>query len=262
MEASLCAGALGLRDPNSVPNTPRADAPAGRLPTALLPLAGLMFFCKRCSSVTVLVSQYESAALSSCCRSIWLPTTPMMRSNREVRSAWKARHCRQQRKTTMAASGRPRWKPRLPARAARRRSSSALRRSCSIWFCFACDGWGGGGGEQHVRIKSDHLFGLNVDMRAHSVSSNPSPSPRNSKGTGIRHLPAAPASCAQPRSRLPQGRGCACTHKGQSDQSRAKPGRTQISKGNRLAGQAASRTRHHWVGSRAGASQRRRRNQA
>ena len=44
IDASLCAGALGLRVPNNVPNTPRVDAPAGRLPTALLPLAGLMFF--------------------------------------------------------------------------------------------------------------------------------------------------------------------------------------------------------------------------
>ena len=59
IEASLCAGALGLRAPNRVPKTPRAAAPAppARFPAALFPLAGLMFFWSRCSSVTVLVSQ-------------------------------------------------------------------------------------------------------------------------------------------------------------------------------------------------------------
>lgn len=37
------------------------------------PLAGLMFFCSRYSSVTVLDSQYPRHALFSCCASICTP---------------------------------------------------------------------------------------------------------------------------------------------------------------------------------------------
>mmetsp|Transcript_5600 Transcript_5600/g.17016 ORF Transcript_5600/g.17016 Transcript_5600/m.17016 type:complete len:279 (-) Transcript_5600:412-1248(-) len=106
MDASLCAGGpppAPRAAPKSESNTPRA-------PPFLAPLfAGLMFLLSRCSSVTVLHSQYDSAALSSWRRSIWLPMTPMTRSKRLVRSAWNARHCRQQRKMTMAATGRPLW---------------------------------------------------------------------------------------------------------------------------------------------------------
>ena len=40
----------------------------------------------------------------------------MILSNRLVRSAWKAFHCRQHRKMTIAASGRPLWKPTSPVR--------------------------------------------------------------------------------------------------------------------------------------------------
>ncbi len=39
----------------------------------------------------------------------------MILSNRLVRSAWKAFHCRQHRKMTIAARGRPLWKPTSPA---------------------------------------------------------------------------------------------------------------------------------------------------
>ena len=37
----------------------------------------------------------------------WVPMVLMILSNRLVRSAWKAFHCRQHRKMTIAASGRP-----------------------------------------------------------------------------------------------------------------------------------------------------------
>ena len=43
------------------------------------------------------------------------PMVLMILSNSEVRSAWKAFHCRQHRKMTIAASGRPLWKPTSPA---------------------------------------------------------------------------------------------------------------------------------------------------
>ena len=39
----------------------------------------------------------------------------MILSKREVRSAWKAFHWRQHRKMTIAARGRPLWKPTSPA---------------------------------------------------------------------------------------------------------------------------------------------------
>ena len=51
----------------------------------------------------------------------WQHEGPVLReseralSNSTVRSAWKVRHCRQQRKMTSAASGRPLWKPRFSA---------------------------------------------------------------------------------------------------------------------------------------------------
>lgn len=45
----------------------------------------------------------------------WVPMVLMILSNRLVRSAWKAFHCRQHLKMTIAASGRPLWKPTSPA---------------------------------------------------------------------------------------------------------------------------------------------------
>mmetsp|Transcript_11593 Transcript_11593/g.24865 ORF Transcript_11593/g.24865 Transcript_11593/m.24865 type:complete len:508 (-) Transcript_11593:2843-4366(-) len=138
MEASAWARVEGPWRPNRVPNTPRAaDAVLGRR-VYWLPLAGLTFFWSMCRRVTVLVSQYARKALSSCCRSIWLPMTPMMRSKSEVRSAWKERHCKQQRNTMTAARGRPLWKPRLPLIADSSRSSSCLRFSWMSCCCLAC----------------------------------------------------------------------------------------------------------------------------
>mmetsp|Transcript_31479 Transcript_31479/g.81425 ORF Transcript_31479/g.81425 Transcript_31479/m.81425 type:complete len:363 (-) Transcript_31479:1460-2548(-) len=73
-----------------------------------------MFFCSRWYSVTVLVSQYASVPLSSCCLSICAEMVWMILSNRLVRSAWKDFQCRQDRKMMTAVRGRPLWKPRLP----------------------------------------------------------------------------------------------------------------------------------------------------
>mmetsp|Transcript_6218 Transcript_6218/g.16491 ORF Transcript_6218/g.16491 Transcript_6218/m.16491 type:complete len:643 (-) Transcript_6218:2036-3964(-) len=139
MEASACdrgvEGDAVLR-PNRPPNTARAVVVTGRRDP--LPLAGLMFFWSMFSSVTVLVSQYASAALLSCCFSIWLPITPMMRSKSVVRSAWNARHCRQHRKISTAATGRPLLNPKSVAMADSNRSSSVLRFSCMRACCLAC----------------------------------------------------------------------------------------------------------------------------
>lgn len=55
----------------------------------------------------------------------------MILSKREVRSAWKAFHCRQQRKMTIAASGRPLWKPTSPASHPKTRSVPCQRMLCS-----------------------------------------------------------------------------------------------------------------------------------
>ena len=59
------------------------------------------------------------------------PMVLMILSNSDVRSAWNAFHCRQHRKMTIAASGRPLWKPTSPAQEATHPYQS---RTChSLW---------------------------------------------------------------------------------------------------------------------------------
>ena len=57
------------------------------------------------------------------------PMVLMILSNSDVRSAWNAFHCRQHRKMTIAASGRPLWKPTSPAQAPTHRHQAT---PCSI----------------------------------------------------------------------------------------------------------------------------------